>query len=106
MLRGRLICCSACSIAVVASPRETPGAKLNDRFTTGNWPRRLIASGALRISMRVKAESGTCVVLADAAAAVLLVEVLPVDVLLADAVVLEVLVAVVPALVTPLVDLT
>src|SRR5260370_42595574 len=69
MLRGRLISCSACVIAVVASPRETPGARLKDRFTTGNWPRRLMASGALRSSRRVKAESGTWVVLPDAAVA-------------------------------------
>src|SRR4029077_10639007 len=101
MLRGRLICCSACSIAVVASPRETPGARLNDRLTTGNWPRWLIASGALRISMRVKAERGTCVVLADAPAVTLAVVVL-----VTDALVLEVPFAVVPALDAPFVDLT
>src|SRR5712692_6432020 len=102
MLRGRLISCSACVIAVVASPRETPGARLKDRFTTGNWPRRLMASGALRSSRRVKAESGTCVVLPDAAVAdALVLDALVVEVALAD-----VPVAVVPALDGPFVDLT
>jgi hypothetical protein len=51
-----------------------------------------MASGAFRISIRVKAESGTCV--------------LPFDAAVADALLLDVLVAVVPALDTPLVDFT
>ena len=34
-------------IAVTASPREAPGARLNDTVVAGNWPRWLIAKGAV-----------------------------------------------------------
>ena len=43
-----------------ASPSETPGARLKESVTTGNWPWWLTASGAVPVSMRVKALSGTC----------------------------------------------
>src|ERR1019366_7659699 len=99
MLRGRLISCSACVIALVASPRETPGARLKDRFTTGNWPWWLIASGALRSSGRVKAESGTCV-----PPATLLGDAFVADVLLGEMPAPDVLVASAPVPVEPVVD--
>ncbi|KAG1580028.1 hypothetical protein G6F46_015574 [Rhizopus delemar] len=47
MLAGMPICACACSTSVTASPSETPGARLNDRFTAGSMPLWLIDSGPL-----------------------------------------------------------
>src|SRR5579863_8309425 len=49
----------ALSIAVVASPSEAFGAKLNEIVTTGNCPWWLIARGAVVDSKCVNALSGT-----------------------------------------------
>ena len=38
MLGGRPSSRSTSSIARVAWPRDTPGARLNERVTAGNWP--------------------------------------------------------------------
>ena len=45
--------------AETASPSETPGARLNDSVTTGNWPWWLIESGAVVSVTRVTVRSGT-----------------------------------------------
>ena len=47
------------SIALVASPREAPGARLKEIVTTGNWPWWLMESGALADSKCVNVPSGT-----------------------------------------------
>src|SRR5579859_4699682 len=46
-------------MALVASPNEDPGARLNDRVTTGNCPWWFTASAVLTDCMRVNAEIGT-----------------------------------------------
>ncbi len=60
-LCGRPRSCIAALIATTASPSATPGARLNDSVTDGNWPwwftARLVGVG----SKWVKALSGTCV---------------------------------------------
>ncbi|MCY1291818.1 hypothetical protein D9M70_410200 [compost metagenome] len=61
MPSGMPISCCTRSITATASPRATPGARLNDNVTAGNWPIWLIASCAWRSSTLARAESGTCV---------------------------------------------
>src|SRR6202041_3697684 len=56
-------------MARVASPREAPGARLNESVTTGNCPWWLTARGALVVCDRTKVESGTGGPLVVAAAA-------------------------------------
>ena len=46
-LGGRSISLSACPIASTASPREAPGARLNEIVVTGNCFRCEICSGAV-----------------------------------------------------------
>src|SRR5271154_4503062 len=46
-------------MARVASPREAPGARLNESVTTGNCPWWLTARGAFVDCIRTKVESGT-----------------------------------------------
>lgn len=48
-----------CSIALVASPSDAPGARLKEIVTTGNWPWWFTDSGAVRDSKCVNALSGT-----------------------------------------------
>ena len=43
-----------------AAPSDTPGARLKETVTAGNWPWWLTRSGVARSSMVVKVESGTC----------------------------------------------
>ncbi|MNN56173.1 hypothetical protein D3C81_1710900 [compost metagenome] len=59
MASGRPISCCTCSMAATAAPSETPGARLNDRVTAGNWPMWLTSSAAGRSSMRTSEDSGT-----------------------------------------------
>src|ERR1700679_1117393 len=59
MLSGIPISCWAFSIALVASPRDAFGARVNDSVTTGNCPWWLTDSGAVLDSKCVKALSGT-----------------------------------------------
>src|ERR1700733_6120913 len=56
-------------MARVASPREAPGARLNESVTTGNCPWGLTARDALPDCIRTKVESGTGVPLVVAVAA-------------------------------------
>ncbi len=44
---------------MTASPSDAPGARLNEIVTTGNCPWWLTASGAVVVSIWVKALSGT-----------------------------------------------
>ena len=60
MLVGRPSSCCASRIASTASPSEAPGARLNETVADGNWPRWLIASGAVCSSTWAIADSGTC----------------------------------------------
>src|ERR1700722_15792323 len=59
-LCGRPTSFSACSIASTASPRETPGAVLNETVVAGSCPKWVINSGPVRSLMCTIAESGTC----------------------------------------------
>src|SRR5271166_6372468 len=72
MLSGSWISVSACWIALVASPKEAPGARLNESVTTGNCPWWLTARVALLDCIFMKVESGTGapLVVAEAAFAV------------------------------------
>src|SRR5215831_2666163 len=69
MLSSMCRSCWALSIAVVASPRDALGAKLNEIVTTGNWPCRLMESGELCSSKCAIALSGTAEPLLPAAGA-------------------------------------
>ncbi len=59
MLAGRPISVSAASIAVTASPSDTPGARLNEIVVAGNWPMWLRSSALGRSSTRAMPASGT-----------------------------------------------
>src|SRR5207245_10037551 len=59
MLTGSPISRCTRSMAVTAAPSETPGARLNDTVTAGNWPWWLIASAVARSSIAAMVESGT-----------------------------------------------
>src|ERR1017187_8950859 len=61
MAEGRRISPAAFLISLTASPRATPGARLNDSVTAGTCPWWVIASGAVGGAYRVNALSGTCV---------------------------------------------
>src|SRR5208282_929113 len=50
---------STCWIAFVASPREAPGARLNESVTTGNCPWWFTASGVFVDCIRTNVERGT-----------------------------------------------
>ena len=50
---------AASSIAVTASPSDTPAAVLNDSVTDGNCPSWAMSSGACRGSKRARFDSGT-----------------------------------------------
>src|SRR2546423_14968092 len=60
MLWGNPISRSALRIASTASPSAAPGARLNDTVVAGNWPRWLIANGAVCSMICATADSGTC----------------------------------------------
>src|ERR1017187_9854732 len=60
---------SACWMAFVASPREAPGARLNESVTTGNCPWWLTARGAFVVCIFTNVEIGTGGPLVVAAAA-------------------------------------
>jgi hypothetical protein len=49
----------ACSTAATAWLSECPGATLNERVTTGNWPWWLTVSGEGVVVKLLMAESGT-----------------------------------------------
>ena len=52
---------SACWMASVAWPSATPGARLKQIVTAGNWPWWLIDSGRTGTVVHLtKADSGTC----------------------------------------------
>src|SRR5947199_907669 len=59
MAAGRPTSNLAWSIALTASPSDTPGARLNDTVTAENCPWRLTASGVLVIRDLVNALRGT-----------------------------------------------
>ena len=59
MLGGRPMSRAARSIAATAWPSATPGARLKDSVTAGNWPWWLTASAALVAVTRVNVPSGT-----------------------------------------------
>jgi len=59
MLAGSSTSRSTSWIARVAWPRDTPGARLNEIVTAGNWPWWLTDSGAAPVSSRVKVVRGT-----------------------------------------------
>ncbi|MOA02154.1 hypothetical protein D3C78_1215930 [compost metagenome] len=60
MPSGRPIAAWTCSMRATASPSATPGARLNDTVTAGNWPMRLTCSAVARSSTRTRLASGTC----------------------------------------------
>src|SRR5215813_2156306 len=60
ILAGRPISFRAWFTALTASPNEVPGATLNERVTTGNWPRWLTLIGPVVSSRCAKVLSGTC----------------------------------------------
>ena len=49
----------ASSTALTASPRATPGARLNESVTAGNWPWWFTASVVVEGAYRLNADSGT-----------------------------------------------
>src|SRR5712691_1326767 len=59
-LAGRLMSCWTFSISFTASPRDAPGARLNEMVADGNWPMWLTTRGAARWVIRAIAVSGTC----------------------------------------------
>src|SRR5215469_2855936 len=60
MLAGMLSSALASLMALTASPRAAPGAKLKETVTAGNCPWWLIARAVEPGSKRVKALRGTC----------------------------------------------
>src|ERR1700691_6388302 len=64
-LIGRPRSCSVCSMALTASPSETPGAVLNEIVVAGSCPKWVINSGPVRCSRFTIAESGTCPLVVD-----------------------------------------
>ena len=64
---------TALSMAVIAEPSASRGARLNEMVTAGTWPWRLMESGAVVCSKCVNALSGTA--LPDAEVGGLIVEV-------------------------------
>src|SRR5262245_56020862 len=65
MLTGMPISCSARAIALVAFPRDSPGARLKEIVTTGNCPWWLIASEVLDVEKWLNAARGTWVPVTD-----------------------------------------
>src|SRR2546426_10557201 len=65
MEAGRPISRSAVWMARTAWPRETPGARLKESVTAGNWPWGLMARAGGPVSKWLKAESGTWAPVAD-----------------------------------------
>src|SRR5580765_3834938 len=65
MEAGSPICRSAFLMAVTAWPRATPGARLKDSVTAGNWPWWLMARGVVPGTKRVNEDRGTCAPDAD-----------------------------------------
>src|SRR3954470_12696621 len=59
IVAGRLIRVSASLIASTAWPRATPGGRLKEIVTDGNWPEWLTVRGAVEVSYRVNEDSGT-----------------------------------------------
>ena len=57
---GRLISRAAPLMASTASPREAPGARLNEIVTAGNCPWWAMTSGAARSCTLATVASGTC----------------------------------------------
>ncbi|MNO42995.1 hypothetical protein D3C76_332000 [compost metagenome] len=51
--------CCTCSITLTASPSATPGARLNDIITAGNWPIWAMASCAERCSICARLDRRT-----------------------------------------------
>ena len=55
---SRAAACSAW-MALTASPRDTPGAVLNEMVAAGSWPTWFTARGMARSSMRATEDSAT-----------------------------------------------
>ena len=60
MLAGSPTCVVASSMTRMACSSEAPGARLNESVTAGNWPWRVMASGAVvsRVSIIVLSGAG------------------------------------------------
>src|SRR6266851_1270417 len=57
---GVLSSACICWIFCTASPSATPGARLNDTVTAGNWPWWLTVSGAVLLVKRATVLIGIC----------------------------------------------
>src|ERR1700746_2119638 len=62
---GMFICRSAAWMLATASPRATPGARLNESVTAGKKPWWFTASGVVLSAKCVKADRGTCLPVLD-----------------------------------------